>query len=73
MHRDLKSKFLSFINQLKSAKDFQILVDNFWSMSHVLLEVMACGLPVVTTDCRGMKETVINGVERIVMPALLDA
>ena len=29
---------------------------------------MSCGLPVVTTDCGGMREAVTNGIEGFVVP-----
>ena len=37
-------------------------------ISNAVLEAMSCGLPVVTTDCGGMREAVTNGVEGIVVP-----
>jgi colanic acid/amylovoran biosynthesis glycosyltransferase len=37
-------------------------------ISNAVLEAMACGLPVVTTDCGGMKEAVTDGVEGFVVP-----
>lgn len=37
-------------------------------ISNALLEGMACGLPVVTTDCGGMREAVTDGVEGFVVP-----
>jgi glycosyltransferase involved in cell wall biosynthesis len=37
-------------------------------ISNAVLEAMACGLPVVTTDCGGMREAVTDGVEGLVAP-----
>jgi len=37
-------------------------------ISNAVLEAMACGLPVVTTDCGGMTEAVTDGVEGFVVP-----
>ncbi|MFN2386433.1 MAG: glycosyltransferase family 4 protein [Thermoanaerobaculia bacterium] len=37
-------------------------------ISNSALEAMACGLPVVTTDCGGMREAVTDGVEGFVVP-----
>lgn len=36
-------------------------------LSNAVLEAMACGLPVVTTDCGGMREAVTDGVEGFVV------
>ena len=35
---------------------------------NAVLEAMACGLPVVTTDCGGMREAVSDCVEGFVVP-----
>jgi colanic acid/amylovoran biosynthesis glycosyltransferase len=37
-------------------------------ISNAVLEAMACGLPVVTTDCGGMREAVTDGGEGLVVP-----
>jgi len=37
-------------------------------LSNAVLEAMACGIPVVTTDCGGMREAVTDGVEGFVVP-----
>lgn len=37
-------------------------------ISNAVLEGMSCGLPVVTTDCGGMREAVTDGVEGFVVP-----
>jgi colanic acid/amylovoran biosynthesis glycosyltransferase len=37
-------------------------------ISNAVLEAMSCGIPVVTTDCGGMREAVTDGVEGFVVP-----
>jgi colanic acid/amylovoran biosynthesis glycosyltransferase len=37
-------------------------------LANSVLEAMACGIPVVTTDCGGMREAVTDGVEGFVTP-----
>jgi colanic acid/amylovoran biosynthesis glycosyltransferase len=37
-------------------------------ISNAALEAMACGVPIVTTECGGMPEAVTNGVEGFVVP-----
>jgi len=37
-------------------------------ISNAVLEAMSCGVPVVTTECGGMREAVTDGVEGFVAP-----
>ena len=37
-------------------------------ISNAVLEAMSCAVPVVTTDCGGMREAVMDGVEGFVVP-----
>jgi colanic acid/amylovoran biosynthesis glycosyltransferase len=37
-------------------------------ISNAILEAMSCGVPVVTTDCGGMREAITDGVEGFVVP-----
>lgn len=37
-------------------------------IANAVLEAMACGLPIVTTDCGGMREAVRDGIEGFVVP-----
>jgi colanic acid/amylovoran biosynthesis glycosyltransferase len=37
-------------------------------ISNAALEGMACGLPIVTTDCGGMREAITDGVEGFIVP-----
>ena len=37
-------------------------------ISNAALEAMACGLPIITTDCGGMREAITDGVEGFVVP-----
>lgn len=48
--------------------DIFILSSLSEGISNAVLEAMSCGLPVVTTDCGGMREAVADGVEGFVVP-----
>lgn len=53
--------------QLQEADAF--LLSSFSEgVSNAVLEAMACGLPVVTTDCGGMREAVTDNEEGFVVP-----
>lgn len=54
-------------DRLRSANVF-LLSSLSEDISNAALEAMACGLPVVTTDCGGMREAVDDGVEGLVVP-----
>ena len=54
-------------NRLQEADVF-LLSSLSEGISNAVLEAMACGLPVVTTDCGGMTEAVTDGVEGLVVP-----
>jgi colanic acid/amylovoran biosynthesis glycosyltransferase len=54
-------------SQLQQADAF--LLSSFSEgISNAVLEAMACGLPVVTTDCGGMREAVTDEVEGLLVP-----
>ncbi len=55
-------------NRLQQA-DIFLLSSLSEGISNAVLEAMACGLPIVTTDCGGMREAVTDGVEGFVIPA----
>jgi colanic acid/amylovoran biosynthesis glycosyltransferase len=54
-------------DQLQNADVF-LLSSVSEGISNAVLEAMACGLPVVTTDCGGLHEVVNDGVEGFVVP-----
>lgn len=55
------------INCLRQA-DIFVLSSLSEGISNAVLEAMSCGLPVVTTDCGGMREAIRDGVEGFVVP-----
>lgn len=52
---------------LKTASLF-VLSSRSESFGNVLIEAMACGLPIITTACDGPKEIIDNGVNGIIIP-----
>ncbi len=54
-------------NRLRSSHAF-LLSSLSEGVSNAVLEAMACGLPVVTTDCGGMTEAVTDGEDGLVVP-----
>lgn len=50
------------------AADVFLLSSVAEGISNAALEAMACGLPVVTTDCGGMNEAVRDGIEGFLVP-----
>lgn len=55
------------LTHLQQADCF-LLSSHSEGISNAALEAMACGLPVVTTDCGGMREAVVDGLEGFVVP-----
>jgi colanic acid/amylovoran biosynthesis glycosyltransferase len=54
-------------DQLKNADCF-VLSSLSEGIANAALEAMSCGLPVVTTDCGGMREAITDGVEGFIVP-----
>ncbi len=48
--------------------DLCLLTSHSEGISNAALEGMSCGLPIVTTDCGGMREVVRDGVEGFLVP-----
>jgi len=59
---------LEQVRELLQQADVFLLSSLSEGISNAVLEAMACGLPVVTTDCGGMREAVTDGVEGFVVP-----
>lgn len=50
------------------AADVFLLSSLSEGISNAALEAMSCGIPVVTTDCGGMREAIQNGIEGYIVP-----
>jgi glycosyltransferase involved in cell wall biosynthesis len=53
---------------LYSSSDLFVFASHIEGYGLPPLEAMACGTPVVTTDCRGVKDFVIDGKNAILVP-----
>ncbi len=56
------------VREILQNSDVFLLSSLSEGISNAALEAMACGLPVVTADCGGMREAVSHGVEGFVTP-----
>lgn len=56
------------VRDLLQQADIFLLSSLSEDISNAVLEAMACGLPVVTTDCGGMREAVTDGIEGFTVP-----
>lgn len=56
------------VRNILQQSDVFLLASLSEGISNAALEAMACGLPVVTTDCGGMREAVTDGIEGFVVP-----
>jgi colanic acid/amylovoran biosynthesis glycosyltransferase len=56
------------VRQRLQAADAFLLSSLSEGLSNAALEAMACQLPVVTTDCGGMREAITEGVEGLITP-----
>lgn len=56
------------VREQLQASDVFFLSSLSEGISNAVLEAMSCGLPIVTTDCGGMREAVTDGVEGFVTP-----
>jgi colanic acid/amylovoran biosynthesis glycosyltransferase len=56
------------VRQRLQAADAFLLSSLSEGLSNAALEAMACGLPVVTTDCGGMREAITDGIEGLITP-----
>ncbi len=56
------------VKQQLQQSDIFVFASLSEGLPNVVLEAMSCGLPVVTSDCGGVRESVTDGVEGFVVP-----
>jgi len=56
------------VRDILQTSDIFVLSSLSEGISNAVLEAMSCGLPIVTTDCGGMREAVTDGIEGFVVP-----
>ncbi len=54
--------------ELYSSSDLFVFASHIEGYGLPPLEAMACGTPVVTTDCRGVRDFVVDGENAVIVP-----
>jgi glycosyltransferase involved in cell wall biosynthesis len=60
--------FRSDVDSILKCSDFLICSSQMETLSLVILEAMAAGLPVITTNCGGPSECVVEGITGYIVP-----